>query len=138
MKYYILALKNAFDFRTRSSRPEYWYFVLFNVIFTIVAMIIDNVLGTTFKFSEEVGGSLPYGYFYALNALITFIPGLAAAVRRLHDVSKSGWMLLIAIIPLIGGIWLLVLLAKESAQGENKWGYNPNDTPLIDGDLLKM
>jgi uncharacterized membrane protein YhaH (DUF805 family) len=51
-------------------------------------------------------------------------------VRRLHDVGKSGWMMLIALIPLVGGIWLLVLMCTDSQSGPNKWGENPKEEPL--------
>ena len=95
-------------------------FVLFNMIFAIVAMIIDNVVGTA---SPELG----YGVFYGLYTLAVFIPGLAVAVRRLHDVGKSGWMFFIGLIPLVGTIWLLVLMVKDSQQGTNKWGENPKE-----------
>jgi uncharacterized membrane protein YhaH (DUF805 family) len=141
MQYYILAIKKAFDFRSRSSRPEFWYFVLFNFIFAIVAMLIDKVLGTTFKVDLGLGvgeQDLGYGYIYLIYGLAMFIPGLAAGVRRLHDVGKSGWMYLVILIPLIGFIWLIVLWARESQPGENKWGPNPNNVPLIEGDLLRM
>jgi uncharacterized membrane protein YhaH (DUF805 family) len=141
MKYYILAIKKAFDFRSRSTRPEFWYFVLFYFIFAIVAMLIDKVLGTTFKMDLGLGAGeqdLGYGYIYPIYWLAMFIPGLSAGVRRLHDVGKSGWMYLVILIPLAGAIWLIVLWAKESQPGDNKWGPNPNNVPLVDGDLLRM
>ena len=53
------------------------------------------------------------------------MPSLAVAVRRLHDIGKSGWMLLIGLIPLVGAIWLLILLLRDSEAGENKYGPNP-------------
>lgn len=139
MKYFILAITKAFDFRSRSSRPEYWYFVLFNILFAIAAIILDNLLGTTIKINiGTVEVPLPYGYIYFLYLLALMIPGLSAGVRRLHDVGKSGWMMLLAFIPIIGGIWLLVLFVMESDPGDNKWGPNPNNIPMIDGDLLRM
>jgi uncharacterized membrane protein YhaH (DUF805 family) len=141
MKYFILAIKKAFDFKSRSSRPEFWYFFLFQFIFALAAMIIDRVLGTTFKLDMGLGAGeqdLGYGYVYLIYGLAILIPGLAAGVRRLHDVGKSGWMYLIALIPIAGGIWLIVLWAKEGEPGENKWGPNPNNIPLVDGDLLRM
>jgi uncharacterized membrane protein YhaH (DUF805 family) len=55
------------------------------------------------------------------------VPSLAVGVRRLHDVGKSGWMLLVALIPLIGAIWLLILFCKDSQPQENKWGANPKE-----------
>ncbi|QNM86393.1 DUF805 domain-containing protein [Polaribacter pectinis] len=120
MNWYLKVVKEHYaDFKGRARRKEYWMFVLFQMIFAIVAMILDSVLGLSF--SPEI----PYGWIYVLFGLATFIPGLAVAVRRLHDIGKSGWWYLIAIIPLIGTIWLLVLLCTDSENGENKWGPNP-------------
>jgi uncharacterized membrane protein YhaH (DUF805 family) len=141
MKYFILAVKKAFDFRSRSTRPEFWYFLLFQLIFAFAAMIIDRLLGTTIKIDLGLGmgeQDLGYGYVYIFYGLAMMIPGLSACVRRLHDVGKSGWMYFIVLIPLVGAIWLIVLWAKESQPGENKWGPNPNNVPLVDGDLLRM
>jgi len=92
------------------------------MIFAIVAMILDNVLGIAI-----LGIPIGYGPLYGLYSLATLIPGLAVAVRRLHDVGKSGWMLFIVLIPLIGAIWLLVLMVTDSQQGTNKWGQNPKE-----------
>jgi len=118
MNWYLKVLKQYADFSGRARRTEYWMFALFNVIFLIIAMLIDNVAGLTF-------GALPYGVFYSIYALAVLIPGLAVAVRRLHDVGKSGWMILIAFIPVIGAIWLLVLTVTDSNPGENQYGANP-------------
>ena len=120
MNWYLKVLKQYADFRGRARRKEYWIFVLFNMIFIFVAMILDNVLGLTI-------GKLPYGVFYFLYALSVLIPGLAVAVRRLHDVGKSGWMILIALIPIIGAIWLLVLMVTDSNPEENQYGLNPKE-----------
>ena len=120
MNWYLKCLKQYADFSGRARRQEYWMFVLFNMIFAIVAIIIDNVVGTE---SPELG----YGVFNGLYTLAVFIPGLAVAVRRLHDVGKSGWMFFIGLIPLVGTIWLLVLMVKDSQQGTNKWGENPKE-----------
>jgi uncharacterized membrane protein YhaH (DUF805 family) len=62
-----------------------------------------------------------------LYSLAVLLPTLGVLVRRLHDVGKSGWYILIVLIPLIGIIWLLILLFSNSQQGENKWGPNPKD-----------
>lgn len=120
MNWYLKVLKQYADFSGRARRKEYWMFFLFNMIFAFLAAIIDNVVGTA---SPELG----YGVFYGIYALAMFIPGLAVGVRRLHDVGKSGWMLLIALIPLIGAIWLLVLLLTDSQEGTNNWGENPKE-----------
>lgn len=90
------------------------------MIFAVVAIILDKVLGIAM---DGVG----YGPIYGLYALALFIPGFAVGVRRLQDVGKSGWMSLITLIPIIGAIWLLVLLCTDSQQGINKWGENPKE-----------
>jgi len=121
MNWYLAVLKNYAGFSGRARRKEYWMFVLFNIIFVIVAMILDNVLGIAMK-------GVGYGPIYGLYALATIIPSLAVGVRRLHDIGKSGWMLLIALIPLIGAIWLLVLMVTDSNPGENDYGPNQKET----------
>ena len=123
MNYYIKALQNYATFTGRVRRSEYWFFVLFNFIFSMVAMILDNLLHTTF----DLGTGVPiyYGYIYSFYLLFALLPGLAVLVRRLHDIGKSGWFFFIAFIPIIGGIWLLILLFKDSQVGDNKYGPNP-------------
>jgi len=118
MNYYLAVLKKYAEFSGRSRRSEYWYFVLFNIIFAIVAIALDNLLGTTIT-------DLPYGAFYFIYVLIVLIPGLAVLIRRLHDTGKSGAYILISFIPLIGTIWLLVLLFTEGDTGDNEYGADP-------------
>ena len=122
MNWYLKVMKQYANFSGRARRKEYWMFALFNFIFIIAAMLIDNLLGTTV-------GELPYGVIYFLYVLAIFVPSLAVAVRRLHDVGKSGWMYFIALIPIIGSIWLLVLFVTDSEVGTNKWGNNPKTGP---------
>ena len=90
------------------------------MIFSVIAMILDNVLGIAM---EGIG----YGPLYGIYLLAIILPSLAVAVRRLHDIGKSGWMILISLIPLIGGIWLLVLLVTDSNPGNNQYGPNPKE-----------
>jgi uncharacterized membrane protein YhaH (DUF805 family) len=118
MNYFLQALKRYGDFRSRSRRKEYWMFALFQIIVLIAAMLLDNLLGTAVA-------PMPYGYIYLLASVVLLLPSLAVTVRRLHDVNKSGWFLLIGIIPLIGAIWLLVLFCTEGTRGENKYGADP-------------
>ena len=120
MNWYLAVLKNYSGFSGRARRTEYWMFALFNLIIGVGFMILDNVAGITI-------GGLPYGVLYFLYAFVVLIPSLAVAVRRLHDVGKSGWMILISLIPLIGTIWLLVLLVTDSNPGENEYGPNPKE-----------
>ena len=116
--WYLKCLKQFADFKGRSRRKEYWMFTLFNFIFAIITMVIDNVIGTA---NLETG----YGIVYITYSILIFIPGIAVAVRRLHDVGKSGIMLFISLIPLVGAIWLLILFCTDSQNETNKWGDNP-------------
>ena len=120
MNYYLKVLKQYADFNGRARRKEYWIYNLINSIIGGLLFFLDYMLGTTID-------GLDLGVLYLVYALFVFIPGLAVAVRRLHDVGKSGWMLLIALIPLIGAIWLLVLYLTNSNPGENKYGLNPKE-----------
>ena len=114
MYWYLKVLKQYADFNGRARRQEYWMFVLFNIIVSIVASVLDSILGT-------------WGAIAGLYGLAILIPGLAVGVRRLHDIGKSGWMLLIALIPIIGAIWLIILFVGDSAPGSNEYGANPKN-----------
>jgi len=116
MKWFLKVLQQYSDFDGRARRKEFWIFMLFNWMFGAVASTLDIVLGFS------------WGFFFLLNGLysiVLFIPSLAVAVRRLHDIGKSGWMLLILLIPVVGGIWMLVLLLREGNSFENEYGPNP-------------
>ena len=120
MYWYFKVLKQYADFQGRARRQEFWMYCLFNTIFAISALIIDNIFGTTF-------GTLHYGLFYFAYGLAVFLPGLAVLVRRLHDVGKSGWWYFICLIPIIEAIWLLVLLVSDGNFGGNQYGNNPKE-----------
>jgi len=124
MNWYTKVLRNYAVFTGRARRKEYWMFLLFNIIFAIAAMILDNALGL-------VIAPMPYGPLYMLYMLAVLIPGLAVGVRRLHDLGKSGWWLLIILIPLIGAIWLLVLFVTEGTRGPNQYGPDPKEEPVL-------
>ncbi|WP_405604870.1 DUF805 domain-containing protein [Polaribacter sp. Asnod1-A03] len=115
MNWYLKVLKEHYaDFSGRARRKEYWMFVLINALITWGLQI------TIFLLNIDTLFVLLLLYYLAI-----FIPSLSVTVRRLHDVSKSGWYILISMIPLIGQIWLLVLLCTDSENGTNKWGENP-------------
>ena len=118
MNWYLVVVKKYAVFSGRARRKEYWYFVLFNAIFSLIAVVLDNVLGIAI---EDLG----YGPMYILYVLAVALPTLAVTVRRLHDVGKSGSFLFIVLIPIIGPLWLLVLFCRDSMPGENKYGTNP-------------
>jgi len=104
-------LSKYFDFSGRAIRSEYWFFYLFQIIAMVVASVIDGVL---------TGGLL-----YLISSFGLFIPGLAAGIRRLHDLNKSGWWLLIALVPLVGILVLIFWFAGRGTEGENRFGPDP-------------
>lgn len=115
MNWFLLAFQRFSDFHGRSRRKEYWMFFLFNLLFSAAIVIVDDILG----FNEG------FGFLYVLYGLLVFIPSLALTVRRLHDIGKSGWMLLVSLIPLIGSIWLFILLVTEGDPHPNRYGPDP-------------
>lgn len=112
MEWYLKILRQYADFSGRARRKEYWMGGLINFFIGIIVYLIDTLLGT-------------YPVLGGLYSLFVFIPFLAVNVRRLHDVGKSGWWYLLIFVPIIGVIWLLVLLATDSMPGENQWGPSP-------------
>lgn len=120
-EYYIDTFKNRYaDFEGRARRSEYWYFVLFNFcIYCAIAMLISAGIST--------GNNLLFGigtFAAVVFVLAIIIPSIAVAVRRLHDTGKSGWLLLIGLIP-FGGLVLIVLYCIEGEPRTNKWGPDP-------------
>lgn len=173
MKWYILALKKYATFTGRSRRKEFWMFVLFYIIFKVVAQVLDGLLGLSW-------GSMGGGVLNSIYSLAMIVPSLAVSVRRFHDTGRSGWWCvwfllafivtfiayLIYLIPLaismglsaedmdasvimqfIGPtmVWLLVffvigiieivMLARDSQPGTNKWGPNPKEPDMSVSDL---
>ncbi|MEW9702055.1 DUF805 domain-containing protein [Paenibacillus sp. SI8] len=112
MEWYLKVLKNYVGFQGRARRKEYWMFVLFNVIVSIVLSILVAIVKPLSVLS----------YLYSLAILL---PSLAVGARRLHDTGRSGWMLLLGLIPLVGAIILIVFFSQDSQEGENQHGPNP-------------
>ncbi len=103
---------NYVGFQGRARRSEYWWFFLFYLIVYIVLYAVDlTVFG--------------YPMLSGLFALASFLPSLAVGVRRLHDTGRSGWWLLIGLIPLVGFIVLIIFYVGDSQPGVNKYGPNP-------------
>ena len=117
MSWYLQAWKKYGIFSGRSQRSEYWYFALFNAIIAFLLVIIGGASHT---------GMLLF-WMYCVAALI---PSVAAAIRRLHDTSHSGWWILLGVIPIIGPIVLLVFYATDSAPETNAYGPSPRATAL--------
>jgi uncharacterized membrane protein YhaH (DUF805 family) len=122
----ILPLKRYAEFGGRSRRKEYWMFTVFNILLSIAALLIDRLAG----FGIEDNG--PVGIVVSLGLLV---PGLTVWVRRLHDIDRSAWWVLLIFIPIIGWIALLVFACTEGTQGSNRFGEDPKN-PL--GDLGRV
>lgn len=101
------------DFETRSSRSEYWFWVLLMLIGQFVGSLLGNILGMI--------GSL----VFLIWALGTIIPSIAVGIRRLHDIGKSGWFILVAFIPIVGWIIMIVWAVSAGEDEDNQWGANP-------------
>ena len=108
---------NYVNFSGRACRSEYWYWILFIIIADIVAAIIDQALGI----------QLVTGLF----GLVTIIPNIAIAIRRLHDLDRTGWWILLGFIPLIGWIILLIWYVTKGTDGPNRFGPDPLATLAI-------
>jgi uncharacterized membrane protein YhaH (DUF805 family) len=115
MNWYLSVLKNYVGFSGRARRKEYWMYFLFNSIALVVLAVIDVLIKSNL--------------LVLLYEIAVLLPSLAVGFRRLHDTGRSAWWLLIGIIPLIGGIVLLVFTVSEGQPGENKWGPNPKAVP---------
>lgn len=107
MSYYLKVLTNYAGFSGRARRSEYWYFFLFNSIISFVLSFVGELVG--FRMLS---------YVYSLAVLI---PSIAVGVRRMHDVNKSGWFLLIP-------IYNLVLACTSGTNGENQYGEDPKQS----------
>jgi uncharacterized membrane protein YhaH (DUF805 family) len=114
MHWYLQVLRNYAEFDGRSRRSEYWYFLLFNLIVALVLGFADSVL-------RKIAGFGMLGLLYSLAVLV---PGIAVSVRRLHDTDRSGWWLLLALVPLVGLV-LIWFMAQEGNAGTNRYGQNP-------------
>ena len=118
MSWYLEAFKKYAVFSGRSRRKEYWSFVLFNIIVSIVLAGIDALLGT-FSSASNIG------LLSGIYSLAVLIPTLALTVRRLHDTDRTGWWILIVLVPFIGWIVLLVFALLDGTPGSNSYGPNP-------------
>jgi len=120
MNWYLEVLKKYAVFNGRSQRQEYWHFVLFNFIALFLFVFIDIAIGT---FNAETGT----GIVSTIYMLAVILPYFGVGIRRLHDTNRSGWWLLLGIIPILGPIVLIVFFCLDSDPDENKYGINPKE-----------
>jgi uncharacterized membrane protein YhaH (DUF805 family) len=121
MEYMFMPLKRYADFSGRSRRKEYWMFFLFVLIVTVVLTVATGTTETSGTgFSVESQSPI-----VLLWVLAILVPSLAVQVRRFHDQDKSGWMVLLGLIPFVGGIIVLVFMCLEGTRGPNRYGPDP-------------
>lgn len=118
MNWYLKVWRDFAVFEGRARRTEYWMFTLFNLIIYFILCFIDYSIG---MFDTE----LFMGVLSGLYILAVLVPGIAVAVRRLHDTGRTGWWILVSFVPFVGGLIFLVLMVLDSIPGPNKYGENP-------------
>jgi uncharacterized membrane protein YhaH (DUF805 family) len=136
MEWMIMPLKRYADFNGRSRRKEYWMFTLglilaFLLLFALFAAFAATAGSSgSDDFESMVGGTGVIVFVVAYLAIL--IPSIAVQVRRMHDQDKSGWFVLLSLIPYIGGIIIFVFMCMEGTKGPNRFGPDPKNP---DGDL---
>lgn len=118
MQWYLKVLRQYVDFQGRARRTEFWMFTLFSVLISIVLGIIDGLAGLQI-------GAIGIGVLGLIYSLFVLLPSLAVTVRRLHDTDRSGWWILIGLVPFVGIIVLIVFEVLEGSRGGNRFGQDP-------------
>ncbi|MEU4193881.1 DUF805 domain-containing protein [Kribbella sp. NPDC026611] len=127
MQWYLDVLKKYAVFAGRARRKEYWMFVLFSAIVSIILSIIDRIAGL------DYGPNNSSGVLSTIYSLAVLIPSLAVGVRRMHDTNRSGWWILINLIPCVGWIVWIVFAAQEGGAGDNQYGPDPKAAERFGG-----
>ena len=133
MNWFLEVIKKYFQFTGRARRKEYW-------MFTLISLIISwglQGLSAAILFNDSLGviiGGI-FSWVYILYSLFVLIPSLAVAVRRLHDINKSGWTLFIILLPVIGVIMLLIFLCSDGDTGPNRYGPDPKQSATLSDDI---
>jgi len=123
MEWMLMPLKRYADFSGRSRRKEYWMFALFYTLVLLATLLVMG-LGAAMSAPAERPGALGYvGFALMMLAILAFlVPSLAVQVRRFHDMDKSGWMVLLNLIPYVGGFVVLIMMMLEGTPGPNRYG----------------
>ena len=112
-------------FSGRAQRSEYWYFFLFLMLANIIASVLDSV----------IFGDIPVLYLIIMLALL--VPSITAGVRRLHDTDRSGWWLLLGLVPFVGVIVLIVFLCQRGTVGPNQFGPDPLQASIANAQMAR-
>lgn len=115
-------LRKYADFNGRARRAEYWLFTLLMILFSIPFSIVTEIAETTGQMGPATAGLI---LVFGLVMLGLFIPSLAVSVRRLHDTNRSGWWVLIGLIPFLGGLVLFIFAILDGTPGPNRFGADP-------------
>ncbi|SET34396.1 DUF805 domain-containing protein [Thorsellia anophelis] len=120
MRYYLMALKNCFNFKGRASRSEFW-------VFTLVNYFIIYFLYFVFIFSSEYNETLAGGALVlSLSlSLVLVVPSVSVSIRRLHDTNRTGWLFLLSFVPIIGTVLLIYWYCLKGCEGDNHFGPDP-------------
>jgi len=127
IQWYVAVLKKYAVFNGRAGRSEFWWFTLTNAIIASILCIPVFLAGAT-PSNPAAAGVL--GLPYLLYVLAVLVPSLGLAIRRLHDTGRSGWWILITLVPFLGGIVLLIFYVLDSTPGDNQFGPHPRSEPM--------
>lgn len=125
MEWMLMPYRRYAQFDGRSRRQEYWMYFLFQILVQAVGFVLIVLIGSMGDIGNILSGIL--GLAFVVFVLGSIVPGIAVAIRRMHDIDKSGWTLLIGLIPLVGSIILLVFYCTEGTRGPNRFGPDPKD-----------
>jgi uncharacterized membrane protein YhaH (DUF805 family) len=125
MEWYVEVLRKYAQFDGRARRKEYWMYTLISILIYFAYAVVAGLAFAVFGHSDNPGVAALLFVPLWLYALAVIVPGLAVTVRRLHDTGRSGWWILISMVPFVGGIILLVFLCQEGEPGPNLHGLNP-------------
>ncbi|AVY67625.1 DUF805 domain-containing protein [Xanthomonas translucens] len=125
MEWMLMPLKRYADFSGRSRRKEYWMFTLLNIIVITVLMVLVGIGGGFGGQNGTSALSMAVFVLVCLYSLAMLVPSFAVQVRRFHDQGKSGWYVLLGLIPWLGGVVVLVFMLMEGTRGANVYGPDP-------------
>lgn len=135
MNWMVLPYKRYFDFSGRSRRKEFWLFALFQWLVSVLIRVVFGMpmltgMQTGFMITPALMHAGPGQILLNIFGLVTLIPGIAVAVRRLHDIDKSGWWYLLIFVPVLGWIALLVFFCRDGTPSANRFGEDPQGRGL--------
>ncbi|HEY0952011.1 DUF805 domain-containing protein [Nocardioides sp.] len=118
-------LRKYAGFSGRAGRPEFWWFMVFNVLVSFVTSIVDMAVFGSDAVWAGIGFGPDQGPFQLISAFLLLLPDLAVGARRLHDTARSAWWLLLLLVPFLGLLVLVVLWCLRGEAGTNRYGEPP-------------